>query len=226
MQLALLILLIIIGIILHEFGHIITMYRAGIRFKEVGIGYKFPFIPSLSFKIKNVIFRINHLPFKAYVKIFPDDNKKFEGLSYTKQAVVLGAGVLVNFIFSGVLLILTFLFSEKSLTKTVLDIRFMITLLILFALGFGYKFFCKYVMPIVGTIALGLLMFIFIMRADTMADEWYAIIPMSKITLSNLQGIFLTSACISLLLGITNTIPLCPLDGGLIIFCCLSKLKN
>ncbi|MBU1179412.1 M50 family metallopeptidase [Patescibacteria group bacterium] len=229
MTLAPLIFLVIGAIILHEFGHILTMHRAGIRFKEIGIGYKIPFIPSLSFKIKwlkNITLKINHLPLGAYIKTFPEDDKKFEEFSYAKQSVILGAGVLANFLYGGILLIIIPLLSKEPLIKIISDFRFMATAGALIALALGYKFFCKYMLLILGVAAAGLMALVLIMEPNATFGNFFAMIPATKIALSNLQTAFLAAAGISFLLGISNSIPLCPLDGGQLVYFLLGRLEN
>lgn len=90
------------SVLIHEFGHFITAKRSGMKVEEFGIGY-----PPKIFgkKFGETIYSINAIPFGGFVKIYGEDD--YEGLNdpsnfnaqpIGKRALVLVAGVLMNFL--------------------------------------------------------------------------------------------------------------------------------
>lgn len=92
--------------LVHEFGHFFTAKKFGIRVDEFGFGFP----PKLfGFKKGETEYSFNLLPIGGFVKIFgedpddentngPDASRSFVNKPKWKQAIVLFAGVLANFL--------------------------------------------------------------------------------------------------------------------------------
>jgi regulator of sigma E protease len=107
-------------IFVHELGHFIAARSFGIRVDEFALGFG----PRLfSWKLKNggfwgeTTYAVNAIPFGGFVKIFgenPDDEsmtgadsaRSFVNAARWKQAVVLVSGVLGNFVFAWLLIVI------------------------------------------------------------------------------------------------------------------------
>jgi regulator of sigma E protease len=119
MNILIFIVVLIILIIVHEFGHFVVAKRSGIRVDEFGIGYP-PRIWGYKPKDSETTYSINWIPFGGFVKIFgedpddesikgPDKERSFVNKNKWIQAAVLVAGVFFNFIFAWLLLSLGFM---------------------------------------------------------------------------------------------------------------------
>ena len=89
----------IIVLSLHEFGHFILAKIFGVRVDEFGIGYP----PRIwGKKIKDTIYSINWLPFGAFVKILGEDRdnendpNSFSSQKAWKRLSVLSGGIIIN----------------------------------------------------------------------------------------------------------------------------------
>jgi regulator of sigma E protease len=122
MLLTIIIFLIVLAalIFVHELGHFIAARSFGIRVDEFALGFG----PRLfNWKPKNggfwgeTTYAINAIPFGGFVKIFgenpddesksgPDSSRSFVNAARWKQAIVLVSGVLGNFIFAWLLIII------------------------------------------------------------------------------------------------------------------------
>ena len=99
MSVAIFIIVLIIVLSLHEFGHFILAKIFGVRVDEFGIGYP----PRIwGKKIKDTIYSINWLPFGAFVKILGEngDNENnpnsFSNQKAWKRLSVLSGGIIIN----------------------------------------------------------------------------------------------------------------------------------
>ncbi len=103
----------IVLILIHEFGHFFAAKFFGVKVEEFGIGYP-PKVMRL-FKIGETEYTLNWLPFGGFVKLLGENSSdkekqdteyKQRSLEYkhpAKQIAVLFAGVFMNFIFAWVL---------------------------------------------------------------------------------------------------------------------------
>ncbi len=119
MAVILFIIILLVLILVHELGHYIVAKRSGIRVDEFGFGY--PPRAKKLFTRKGTLFTLNWLPFGGFVKIFgedpnaaelngPDQEKSFAHKPRYIQALVLVAGVAMNFLFAWILFTGTYLF--------------------------------------------------------------------------------------------------------------------
>ncbi|MCK5592420.1 MAG: site-2 protease family protein [Candidatus Pacebacteria bacterium] len=103
----------LIIILVHEFGHFIVAKKSGIRVDEFGFGFP----PKLfGKKIGETLYSFNLLPIGGFVKIFgetpdkesisgPDSKRSFVNKPKYVQASVLAAGVIFNFLLACLLFI-------------------------------------------------------------------------------------------------------------------------
>lgn len=111
MEIVIAILMFAVLVLVHEFGHFITAKRAGVRVDEFAIGFP----PRLfSFKRGETTYSLNLLPLGGYVRM-PGENgemtneqgdpdpRTFAAQSAGKRALILVAGVAMNFIFAWVI---------------------------------------------------------------------------------------------------------------------------
>ncbi len=111
------IIVLLVIVIVHEFGHFIVAKKSGIRVDEFGLGFP----PKLfGKKLGETLYSINLFPIGGFVRIFgetpneeslsgPDAKRSLVNKSKWTQAAVLGAGVVFNFLLAWVLFIGIFL---------------------------------------------------------------------------------------------------------------------
>src|SRR3989338_2693822 len=117
MSIIIFIVVLIILILVHEFGHFITAKRFGVRVDEFGLGF-----PPRLFGIKRgeTLYSINAIPFGGFVKIFGEDGSrellqdfdKERSLVYQPklvQGAIIAAGVLSNVLLGCVLISIGFM---------------------------------------------------------------------------------------------------------------------
>lgn len=123
MSIVLFIIILLILILVHEFGHFIVAKKSGIRVDEFGVGY-----PPKVFgkKIGETNYTINLLPFGGFVKIFgenpdeesisgPERKRSFVNKPKWVQAIVLSAGVVFNVLFAWILFSVVFMIGMPSI---------------------------------------------------------------------------------------------------------------
>ncbi len=106
MNIVIFLIILLVLVIVHEFGHFFTAKGFGIRVDEFGFGF-----PPKLFGIKfgETLYSLNLLPIGGFVKIFgenpddentfgPDAERSFINKAKWKQAIVLFAGVFMNFL--------------------------------------------------------------------------------------------------------------------------------
>lgn len=106
MSIVIFIVILLVLVLVHEFGHFFTAKKFGIRVDEFGFGFP----PKLfGFKKGETEYTFNLLPIGGFVKIFgenpdeentngPDRDRSFINKPKWKQAIVLFAGVFMNFL--------------------------------------------------------------------------------------------------------------------------------
>jgi len=107
----LIIFLIVISVLVfvHEAGHFVMAKRAGMRVDEFGLGFP----PRLwSFRRGETRYSLNAIPFGGFVRIFGEDGsesrepRSFGAAPFLRRLSVVVAGVVMNFLFAALLLIL------------------------------------------------------------------------------------------------------------------------
>lgn len=117
MNILIFLIILLVLVIVHEFGHFFTAKKFGIRVDEFGFGFP----PKLfGRKYGETEYSFNALPFGGFVKIFgenpddenttgPDKDRSFVNKPKWQQAVVLFAGVLANFLLAWLLFSFSFM---------------------------------------------------------------------------------------------------------------------
>ena len=117
MSVVIFIIILLVLVLVHEFGHFFTAKRFGIRVDEFGFGFP----PRLfARKFGGTEYSLNLLPIGGFVKIFgedpneenmngPDAGRSFVNKPKWQQAVVLFAGVLANFLLAWLLFSIGFM---------------------------------------------------------------------------------------------------------------------
>ncbi|PIT91080.1 hypothetical protein COU17_02210 [Candidatus Kaiserbacteria bacterium CG10_big_fil_rev_8_21_14_0_10_49_17] len=107
------IIVLLVLILVHEFGHFITAKRSGARVDEFGIGFP-PKVVGI--RRGETLYSLNLIPFGGFVRIFgedptqvadddPDRHRAISNLPKKKQALILVAGVAMNVLLAWVLYI-------------------------------------------------------------------------------------------------------------------------
>ncbi|KKT19172.1 MAG: hypothetical protein UW02_C0014G0013 [Candidatus Nomurabacteria bacterium GW2011_GWB1_43_7] len=111
MSIIIFLIILLVLVLVHEFGHFFTAKRFGIRVDEFGFGFP----PKLfGWKKGETEYSVNALPFGGFVKIFgenpdeentrgPDAGRSFVNKPKWQQAMVLFAGVFANFLLAWLL---------------------------------------------------------------------------------------------------------------------------
>lgn len=109
MSVLLFILVLVVLIVVHEFGHFVVAKLAKMRVEEFGIGY--PPRALTYYRKDGTDYTLNWLPFGGFVKIYGEDDSEggklaqdsFVAKPRTVQALVLLAGIFMNLAFAWVL---------------------------------------------------------------------------------------------------------------------------
>ncbi len=116
MSVIIFIIILVVLILAHEFGHFIVAKWSGMRVDEFGIGFP-PKLWSKKPVNSETTYSINAIPFGGFVKIFGEDRmedsepepRSFSARPRHLQAAVIVAGVAANFIFAWLLLSVGFM---------------------------------------------------------------------------------------------------------------------
>jgi len=102
MSIIIFLIILLVLVLVHEFGHFFTAKRFGIRVDEFGFGFP----PKLfGWKKGETEYSVNALPFGGFVKIFGENpaGRSFVNKPKWQQAMVLFAGVFANFLLAWLL---------------------------------------------------------------------------------------------------------------------------
>ncbi|MHB8652089.1 MAG: M50 family metallopeptidase [Minisyncoccota bacterium] len=121
MSVVIFIIILVVLILAHEFGHFIVAKKLGIRVDEFGIGFP----PRLwAKKWGETEYSLNAIPFGGFVKIFGEavedgasstpEPRSFVAQSRYKQAMVIAAGIVFNLLFAWLVLALGLTFGLRS----------------------------------------------------------------------------------------------------------------
>ncbi len=215
----------LLPVCIHEMGHAWALLRFGVQIEEISLlGIRIPRVPHLTFRYtfkgaaQPTAISVHPLLIGAYVKA---DRESQRALSLKDQVFVYGAGPFVNFVYSLVVFALLYLTSshENSLVIGGLCATGALLLLLFRA------FFCRY-----GVLAVGAVLLVFAIGSAcigpkqdtrTFGGPVTIVKDMSDIYKEKvakegdpLRVALAISAALSLALGMTNVLPIPPLDGG------------
>jgi len=116
MSVIIFIIILVVLILAHEFGHFIVAKWSGMRVDEFGVGFP-PKLWGKKPKGSETTYSINAIPFGGFVKIFGEDRmddnepepRSFASRPRHLQAAVIVAGVMANFIFAWLLISIGFM---------------------------------------------------------------------------------------------------------------------
>jgi membrane-associated protease RseP (regulator of RpoE activity) len=221
MYLAIAIVLIILSLIAHEAAHAYEMVKRGVPIEEAGLGMPIKFLPHARFRLSkfpNTLFTINPLLVMAYVKPSPAGEKIIQALPTNEQITIYGAGVVANIIFSAVLYIL-FIALDPQLSF--IDSRpLLITVsavIISLLVWFGRKFFCKYIVPLLGLATIILIAFTLAKIGGKALGGPATIGKMANQFSTSVAMAFNFAAVMSFNIALFNTLPIYGLDGGRVV---------
>ncbi len=129
MNIIIFIVILFVLVLLHEFGHFIVAKKSGIRVDEFGLGFP-PRIKKL-FHYNGTDYTLNWIPFGGFVKIHGenyedqvDPNAPISSDSFVSkpkyiQALVLVAGVAMNFLVAGVFFSFAFMMGSPMVTDSI-----------------------------------------------------------------------------------------------------------
>jgi regulator of sigma E protease len=217
------ILVLVVLIIVHEFGHFVVAKLSGMRVDEFGLGYP-PRAATIA-QVGETRYTLNWIPFGGFVKIFGEnppphgigqaaDPRAFSARPRILQALVLLAGIAMNLVLAWLI------FTSILMTPHwISDHEFIGALPLGTALVQGVEVTAR----VTGAIALGLAHFfvgLFTFSADLSQVTGPIGIAGAVGTASALgwQSLLSLVALISINLALINLIPIPALDGGRLLF--------
>ncbi|MGH2406977.1 MAG: M50 family metallopeptidase [Candidatus Limnocylindrales bacterium] len=99
--------MLVVLVVIHEFGHFIVARRAGVRVHEFGIG--FPPRAKVLHRGPETVFTLNWVPLGGFVKLEGEEGESNDPRAFVNQrlrtrVVILLAGVVMNLLLAGVLM--------------------------------------------------------------------------------------------------------------------------
>ena len=214
MYIAIAVALIILSFVFHELGHALAMRSCGVEIAEMGLGFGPKLISGRITRYfgDDTKFAIRLLPLGAYVRPSENGGKTMEGLSYSDSARIAGAGILANFAFAfciliGLALTRNPIFPNPGIVQPLL------------VLGGGtilLRFGRKFVVPLVGTAFLAYVVFLIVTHGGP-AGVVGGPVVIGKVVVAeaiNLRHAIWIAGFLSFSIGLMNTIPILPFDGG------------
>ena len=103
-------------VFVHEAGHFVAAKRSGMRVEEFGFGF-----PPRMFGVRKgeTVYSVNWIPFGGFVRIFGENSsgehepRSFGAAPFWRKVLVVTAGVIMNFLFAALLLMLANFFGLR-----------------------------------------------------------------------------------------------------------------
>lgn len=204
-------LMLFLALVVHEAGHAIAMMRRGVDIEEAGIGLP---VKGLTFRL-----RLPFVPFPialsplliaAYVKPSRRGELDLRMMSRKDQVVCYGAGIVMNLVFGGVLLILLLLSMNPFGSRRATIVFTIVTgLTLAFVL---LRRVLPFVMPVIG-VAMLVVAVALVLNAPESVGGPIAVVT-TAFGASSWFGVVLFGASMLLNLGLINMVPFVPADGG------------
>lgn len=207
-----------LSVALHEWGHAHAMRRSGIYVDEAGIGVPIPPRITLYRRSKPRPFRFIITPWLvgAYVKPPEKDEDRIEALPYRNFTWIMGSGVVINFVFGGALVALSGALTGRWLLALISAAAAVVIWII-------RRPFAAYVMPVLALPLLGFIIWTIVGATGKPQG------PLGVVRLLELATTFpsalLLAGVMSVSMGLFNTVPVFPLDGGRIFMRALADLR-
>lgn len=217
-----------IGLLLiHELGHAVAMVRCGVEVTEVGLG-----LPvtreichvTIAFRGKPVKISLYPVVFGAFVRSSDNEGgRDLEALSYKEKSYIYGAGPLANIYFA--LIVVWCLVAYKAVSVSWVMLWAIVTSNFMLYIVLGYlvlllfqKSICMVLVPLASIPFIIWLSFALVAPIESEAIVGpVGIVSLGTEMISDYTSSLYFIAMISFSLGITNLLPLYPLDGGLIV---------
>ncbi len=214
----------------HELGHAFAMRKYGVKIQTISL---FGLGPSIAtFKLRrwfgDTPVHIKLIPIGAYVA--PANNNYLEDLTYSQKIHIFGAGIIANILFAGILLAIWCLGIGKTDPTTLVLVG--VTILV----GLFPKITSHFVLP-VGFFLLFIIVWDIAMTTtggfmgfhNQMMKDNGSIITIGHHIIKESTTFLRTvkfAAFISFAVGVTNALPLVPLDGGHIANALISRFSG
>lgn len=192
-------------VLIHEGGHFIVAKLCKIKVNEFAIGFGKTI---LSKKIGDTIYALKLIPLGGFVRMegeecFSEEEGSFSKASYWKKILIVAAGGITNILFAIIMFFLLVIFYYKYPLNEALQItgNFMYAIIESLRILFSGKVTIN---ELVGPIGISNI----IVQTTGLANYIYLI------------------ATVSLSLGVTNLLPIPPLDGGKILIYIIEKIRK
>lgn len=223
METTIIIVILLSGLILHEFGHALAMKGQGVEIKEIGLGL--PLIPALVMRFRSKIifgyeidWTISPFLIGAYVKNTEKGNAFMQTLPRKEQAFILGAGIISNLIQAAIMIAFSIVLRDISLGHdSLFYVVLPYSLVVACPLIYWFRyFFSLYLIPLIGlALLIYLIPMVFSSPLETFGGP-ISIVQESRQVADPFQAYLL--ACLLIAgLGIINSLPFYGLDGGQIV---------
>jgi len=215
--LCLTIILVVIGIFLHEYGHLYAMHQHGIKVSELCIGVPIPKL-TVQFRSKfcfGTLVRFSPVLLVGYV--YPESKEEYDQLDFRPNLEISAAGIITSLAYGA----LTFAVACLIRNNLLQFAGFLLTAIVMMALR---KILSIYLLPIISLTAFGLVpsFLTYVFRTIPDAGRETADI-LAKLNVASFDKAFVWAAIFSIALALLNLIPLMPLDGGKLISACIKK---
>ena len=205
------IILVIVSLVVHEAGHAIAMTRRDVEIQEVGIGIPIGKLKlTLHPKLLPYPVVIGLLPLGAYVRPSEAGNKQLKAMNYKDQAVCYSAGIIVNVVFGGLLLVVTLICMSFAGEGHPIVIMATLGLAVIFTV---FRRFISLIMPIIGIASIILVAYLMVQSLDNVGGP-VALIGIIRDSSTSWFDVLVMAGVISISIGQFNTLCLIPLDGG------------
>lgn len=191
-------------VLIHEGGHFLVARLCKVKVNEFAIGFG----PTIWKKLgKETKYAIRLIPLGGFVSMEGEEERSEEEGSFSKASIpkriaIILAGGLVNIIFGAI-------------------VYWILASIVLGSVGIGFKALINFILSIVENLKL-------LFTGKVFADQLMGPIGISTViagTTKLKEFVYLLSL-ISLSLGITNLLPLLPLDGGRIVMLIVEGIRR
>jgi membrane-associated protease RseP (regulator of RpoE activity) len=212
--------------VIHELAHAFFMVRNGVEIKTIALGF-----PPLVLKKQVTIKRIQKKPITlgfgllllgAYVNPTKEGQMNFDSLPLDKKLLICGVGIVTHCMLIPFLLLIPYFF-EPTWHINAVGLGIVVTSGILPLLFFVRPIPAGIAIVTVGSMFLVVIVWsIAAVGLDNIAIGSVGLWELTRET-STLTKMFTLFLSVSLLLGVSNAMPMMPLDGGHMVFAFLER---
>lgn len=209
-------LLLLLCVVVHEFGHAFAMIRCGIKVKEIGIGFKTSEYLGFSIKAPSWLpcerLGFHLLLLGGYTVPADDQVEKLKTISYWDYANIMGSGIWANLLMAlavSVILVLTSPLFPNERTWKALGLITVIGV----ALWFGQRIFTSVIFPLLGVFSI-YVMYSIVSLYGSASVGGPVEIAREVANQTTFVDSLLMILNISVSLALLNSLPISPMDGG------------